>query len=313
MALSQLRSLLPGLLGSLRPVLASQASTSLCASWADTAGACHRFATDATPPTAAEAPDAPVSGSGRSPPPFGSGGLQADKQVPVINWQGEQVATYTLPGHIFDVPVRKDILHRVVRWQRAKKQQGTHKTKTRSEVSGGGRKPHNQKGSGKARAGTIRAPQWRGGGVAHGPVVRSHAHDLPKKVRRLGLKCALAARAIEGRLVVLDTLALDEPKTKVLDQQLHSLVQAGSRHSFLMIDSGKTAEDGGESVRRAASNLPWTDVLPQEGINVYSILQRDHLVLTRPAVDLIIQRLNTPIRRGVWSDHARQWAAGLTS
>ena len=102
------------------------------------------------------------------------------------------MGTIELGGDIFNVPVRRDILHQVVRWQRAKKQQGTHKTKTRAEVRGGGRKPWRQKGTGRARQGSIRAPHWRGGGKAHGPVPRSHAHSLNKKVRRLGLKCALS-------------------------------------------------------------------------------------------------------------------------
>lgn len=108
------------------------------------------------------------------------------------SFQCVQVGSVELGGDIFNIPVRRDILHRVVRWQRAKKQQGTHKAKNRAEVSGGGRKPWKQKGTGRARQGSIRAPQWRGGGKAHGPVPRSHAHGLNKKVRRLGLKCALS-------------------------------------------------------------------------------------------------------------------------
>ncbi|CAD7700535.1 unnamed protein product [Ostreobium quekettii] len=124
-------------------------------------------------------------------PPPGDGTL-GNLVFPVYDLRKQKVGTVALGKDVFNVPVRRDILQRVVRWQRAKKQQGTHKTKTRSEVSGGGRKPWPQKGTGNARQGSIRAPQWRGGGIAHGPVPRCHAHKLPKKVRRLGLKCALS-------------------------------------------------------------------------------------------------------------------------
>ncbi|CAL8460883.1 g414 [Coccomyxa elongata] len=212
-------------------------------------------------------------------------------RVPVFNWRREVVGEHTLPGDIFNVPIRKDILHRVVRWQLAKRQQGTHKTKTRSEVRGGGRKPHSQKGSGRARFGSIRAAQRRGGGIIFGPVVRSHEHGLQKKVRKLGLKCALTAKATEGRLTVVDSLAVDPPKTKVLDEQLHALLPDVPRRSILIIDSSKDTSDGGDNLRKAASNLPWTDVLPQGGANVYSILQRDNLILSRSAVDLLVERL----------------------
>lgn len=152
------------------------------------------------PPVPADAPDREQ-------------GIYADLLVPLYDMNKQQVGSHTLAGDIFDVPVRRDILHRVVRWSLAAAQQGTHKTKTRSEVRGGGRKPRPQKGSGNSRQGTIRAPQWRGGGIVHGPVPRSHAHKLPKRVRRLGLQCALSAKAWEGRLLVLDSLRPEEPKT----------------------------------------------------------------------------------------------------
>jgi large subunit ribosomal protein L4 len=140
-------------------------------------------------------------------------GMYRDLIVPLYNLNKQQIGSYTLGGDVFDVPIRKDILHRVVRWQLARRQQGTHKTKTRSEVRGGGRKPRPQKGSGRARAGTIRAPQWRGGGVAHGPVPRSHEHKLFKRVRRLGLKCALSTKVWERRFAVVDTLQPADHKT----------------------------------------------------------------------------------------------------
>lgn len=119
-------------------------------------------------------------------------GSEVDLTVPLLHYSGRQVGSYILPGDVFNTTVRRDILHRVVRWQLAARQQGTHKTKTRSEVSGGGRKPRPQKGSGRSRQGTIRAGQWRGGGVIHGPVPRSHAFKLLKNIRRLGLKSALS-------------------------------------------------------------------------------------------------------------------------
>ncbi|DBA93654.1 TPA: 54S ribosomal protein L4 mitochondrial [Trebouxia sp. C0006] len=199
-----------------------------------------------------------------------------DSTVPVYNLDNQEVGQYTLPGTIFGVPIRRDILHRVVRWQLARRQQGTHKTKTRAEVSGGGRKPRPQKGQGKARIGTIRAGQMRGGGVIHGPVVRSHEHSLNRKVRRLGMKCALA---------------------RALDDHLNVLLSSAPRRSVLMVDSGKESSDGGSSLRRAAANLPWVDIIPQEGLNVYSILQRDQLFLTTSALDKVIHQLSQPIKR----------------
>ncbi len=221
----------------------------------------------------------------------------APKHVKVLNLEGEVVDVVELPGDVFSVPVRVDILQQVVRWQRARRQQGTHKTKNRAEVRGGGRKPWRQKGTGKARAGSIRAPQWRGGGVAHGPVPRSHAHSLPKKVRRLGLRCALSAKAHEGRLLLLDSLRPDEPKTKLLAERLDGLLAGHRRRSALLVDVAKEGEDGGEWLRRAARNLPGVEVVPQLGANVYSILRRDVLVLTRGAAEALVERLRAPINR----------------
>lgn len=217
--------------------------------------------------------------------------------VPVFNLDNEEVGQYTLPQSIFGVDVRKDILHRVVRWQLAKRQQGTHKTKTRSEVSGGGKKPRPQKGSGQARLGTIRAGQLRGGGTIHGPVVRSHEHSLNRKVRRLGMKCALSAKSSEGRLHVFDSLSVDAAKTKPLDAHLNALLSDAPRRSILMVDSGKEGPDGGVGLRRAAANLPWVDIIPHAGLNVYSILQRDQLFVTTSALDKVVHQLSQPVKR----------------
>nr|ACU18021.1 unknown [Glycine max] len=128
-------------------------------------------------------------------------GLCQDLLIPVTNFHNEDKGYMVLPGDVFDLPIRKDIIHRVVRWQLAKRQQGTHSTKTISEVSGTGRKPWNQKGTGRARHGSLRGPQFRGGATMHGPKPRSHAFKVNKKVRRLGLKIALSARAAEGKLL----------------------------------------------------------------------------------------------------------------
>lgn len=220
------------------------------------------------------------------------------KPVFLYDMDGNVLARRELPGDVFNVPVRLDILHRVVRWQRAKAQQGTHKAKDRSEVSGGGRKPWQQKGSGRARQGSIRAPQWRHGGAAHGPVPRSHAHKLTKKVRRLGLRCALSAKAHEGRLLLLDSLRPDAPKTKLLAQKLARLLTGrGALRSALLIDTAKDGADGGEMLRRAGRNLPGVDIVPACGANVYSILRRDVLLLTQGAAEALTQRLRAPINR----------------
>lgn len=224
-------------------------------------------------------------------------GGRMDRLVALINWNGQSAGTTQLPGSVFDCEVRRDILHRVVRWQLAKKQQGTHKAKTRREVRGGGRKPHNQKGTGRARAGTIRAPQWRGGGKAHGPVPRSHEHRLNRKVRQMGIRCALSAKAAEGRLIIMQDMALDTPKTRVLDGALKVVLSDATRRSVLLVDSGALAEDGGRNLRIASGNLPWVDVLPVEGANVYSILQRDYLMLSAAAIPALVDRATRPIRR----------------
>lgn len=211
-------------------------------------------------------------------------------------------------GDVFSVPVRVDILHRVVRWQRARMQQGTHKTKNRAEVSGGGRKPHPQKKTGQARQGSRRAPHFVHGGISHGPRPRSHAHSLPKKVRRLGLKCALSAKAFEGRLLVVDSLQPSLAKTKVLSQHLERLLKGHPRRSVMLIDSDKHGADGGEALRRAAGNLRGVDVVPQGGANVYGILRRDVLIITKDAVLELVERLRRPINRlGACGDRLMQW------
>lgn len=204
-------------------------------------------------------------------------------QVQVKNLAAEEVGAVDLPDAIFGVEVRPDILHRVVVWQLAKRRAGTHKVKTRGEIARTGAKMVKQKGTGRARHGSRRANIFRGGGVAFGPHPRDHAIDLPKKVRRLGLKCALSSKAAEGKLLVLDEAKMPEPKTKALAA------------AFAKLGLGSALVITGSEVERnfglASRNLPLIDVLPAQGLNVYDILRRDMLVLTQDAVARIEERL----------------------
>src|SRR5215470_5950080 len=184
---------------------------------------------------------------------------------------------------IFGRTVRKDILARAVNWQLAKRRAGTHKTKEIGDVSGTTKKPYAQKGTGNARQGSLRSPQFRGGATIFGPVVRSHAHDLTKKVRKLALKTALSAKQKEGKLIVWNGTAGASGKTKELAAKLKTL----DIKSLLVIDG--PAVD--EKFALAARNIPNVDVLPQQGANVYDILRRDTLVLTKAAVEHLVERL----------------------
>jgi len=201
----------------------------------------------------------------------------------VRNLDNEEVGDIELADEVFRVPIRRDILARVVNWQLAKRRAGTHKTKGISEIRGTTKKPYKQKGTGRARQGSLRSPQFRGGARIFGPVVRSHAFDLQKKVRRLGLKIALSAKQDEGKLVVIDAAQIGEARTKALRARLAAL----GWDSVLIIDGPVVHEN----FARAARNLPHVDVLPQQGANVYDILRRDVLVLTRGAVRHLEARL----------------------
>jgi len=204
-------------------------------------------------------------------------------RLTVQTLDNEEVGDIELADEVFGLPVRQDILARVVNWQLAKRRAGTHKTKGISEIQGTTRKPYKQKGTGRARQGSLRSPQYRGGARIFGPVVRSHGFDLQKKVRRLGLKTALSAKQSEGKLVVIDAARIDDSKTKALRTCLETL----GWDSVLIIDGPKVDQ----SLARAARNLPRVDVLPQQGANVYDILHRDRLVLTREAVRHLEARL----------------------
>jgi len=204
-------------------------------------------------------------------------------KVAVRNLDDQEVGSIDLADAVFGAKVRPDILARVVNWQLAKRRAGTHKTKGISDIQGTTKKPWRQKGTGRARQGSLRSPQFRGGAVIFGPVVRDHGFGLQKKVRRLGLMCALSAKQAEGKLVVIEGAAVKTAKTKELAERFKKLGWA----SVLIID-GPTLDEG---FARAARNLPKVDVLPQQGANVYDILRRDTLVLTRAAVEHLEARL----------------------
>ncbi len=201
----------------------------------------------------------------------------------VVTLANKKAGDIDLDDAVFGVEVRRDILARAVNWQLAKRRAGTHKTKGRSEVAGTTRKPFRQKGTGRARQGTVRAAQFRGGGVVFGPVVRDHAHKLPKKVRKLALRTALSSKLAEGKLVVLESTEIDSPRTGELARKIRDLGWS----SVLIIDGAEVNPD----FARASRNIPGVDVLPEQGANVYDILRRDTLVLTRAAVEKLQERL----------------------
>jgi large subunit ribosomal protein L4 len=201
--------------------------------------------------------------------------------IAIENWEGEREGVGDLPDGIFRVTPRLDIIARVVHWQLAKRRAGTHKTKGMGEVSGTTRKPYKQKGTGRARQGSLRAPQFRTGGVVHGPVVRDHGYSLPKKVRRLGLISALAQKLIEGKLVLIQA-ADSDGKTKTMAGRL----KARGWGSVLVID--KVVD---ESFRRSVQNLHKVCVLPVVGANVYDIVRHDVLLLTVAGLETLKERL----------------------
>jgi large subunit ribosomal protein L4 len=203
-------------------------------------------------------------------------------ELQVTTLEGKAAGSVQLSDEIFGLDPRADIIQRCVNWQLAKRQAGTHKTKGRAEVWRTGKKMYKQKGTGGARHGSARVPQFRGGGRAFGPVVRSHAHDLPKKVRALALRHALSAKAKDGGLIVLETAEMKDAKTKALIGHFSGL----GLTSALIID-GAEVNAGFAS---AARNIPNIDVLPIQGINVYDILRRQKLVLTKAAVDALEAR-----------------------
>ncbi|MBY0354340.1 MAG: 50S ribosomal protein L4 [Rickettsiales bacterium] len=200
----------------------------------------------------------------------------------VIAMDGKAAGEIELNPAVFGLTPRRDILQRVVEWQRAKRQAGTHATKGRSDVSGTTKKPWKQKGSGKARAGSRRSTQWVGGGISFGPVVRSHAYDLTKKFRKLGLRHALSAKQAEGSLIILEGTAVADAKAK----GLAAAITKQGWQKPLIIDVTVDV-----NFALASRNIKHVDVLPQVGINVYDILRHKELVLTRAAVETLEARL----------------------
>lgn len=204
-------------------------------------------------------------------------------KVQVKTLENKAAGDINLSDAVFGAPFRKDILARMVQYQRAKKQAGTHKTKGVSEISGTTKKPWKQKGSGRARAGSLRSPQFRGGATIFGPVVRSHAISLNKKIRDLALRVALSDKQAKGKLIILDSLTIKEAKTK-------NVVAAFESFGFVkpLIIGGAELD---QAFAKAARNIKGVDILPQQGANVYDILNHHELVLTKDAVAFLEARL----------------------
>jgi len=200
----------------------------------------------------------------------------------VTTLDGKDAGKLSVSDQIFGLDPREDIIARMIRYQLAKKQQGTHQTKTRAEIARTGKKMYKQKGTGRARHHSARAPQFRGGGRAHGPVLRSHAHDLPKKIRALALRHALSAKLKSEDVIIIDSLVATEAKTKILVSAFDGL---GLTNALFI---GGAELDA--NFKLAAQNIPNIDVLPVQGINVYDILRRKKLVLSKAAVEALEER-----------------------
>lgn len=201
----------------------------------------------------------------------------------VKNFENKKVSDIELPKDIFGVTVRRDILSRVIEWQLAKRRSGNHQTKGISAISGTTKKPFKQKGTGRARQGSLRSPQMRGGAVIFGPLTRDHGYDLQKKVRKLGLKCALAAKLADKKLIVLDSF--DQKNIKTADVQ--KKIEAMGLTSALFIDGPEVNVNFLKSIH----NLHGIDVLPTQGANVYDIMRHSHLILSQSAVENLEKRL----------------------
>jgi large subunit ribosomal protein L4 len=207
-------------------------------------------------------------------------------EVDVLNMQGEKVSSVELPEQIFAAPVNVDLMHQAYLRQLANARLGTHSTKTRSDVSGGGKKPWRQKGTGRARQGSTRAPQWVGGGRVHTPHPRSYAQAMPVKMRRAALRSALSVKAADKEIVVLDALTLPEPKTRLMAQALNRLV--GDSSALVLIPE-KTTDY--ELVVRSTNNIPDAKALLASYLNVRDLLGFDKLVLPLPAIDVLVKVL----------------------
>jgi large subunit ribosomal protein L4 len=203
-------------------------------------------------------------------------------KAPLLDASGEKSGEVELAPQVFDVQVNVPVMHEVVRAQMAAARSGTHSTKTRAEVSGGGRKPWRQKGLGRARHGSIREPQWRGGGVAHGPQPRDHSIRVNRKTRALALRSALTDRAREGKIVVIDLPSFEEPRTK---EGLGLLERWGADGVVLLVVGPDFGGDGAVNTLLSFRNLPQVNVVPYP--TAYSVLASDTVVITREALDLV--------------------------
>lgn len=203
-------------------------------------------------------------------------------EVDVVNMQGEKVSTVDLPATIFEAPINIDLMHQAYVRQMANARLGTHDTKTRSEVSGGGRKPWRQKGTGRARQGSTRAPQWKGGGKVHTPHPHSYEQAMPRQMRRAAIRSALTVKAAESNIVVVDALALDEPKTRLMVAALQRLV--GEASALILIPA---SSDEYEPVIRSTNNIPDAKILMASYLNIRDLLGFDKLVLPVKALDVL--------------------------
>lgn len=203
-------------------------------------------------------------------------------KVDVFNMKGEKVSTVELPAEIFEAPVRADLMHQAYVRQAANARLGTHKTKTRGEVAGGGRKPWRQKGTGRARQGSIRAPQWVHGGMAHAKTPGKYTLEMPRKMRRAALRSALSVKAAEASVVVVDELTLDAPKTRLMADALQRLI---GQASALILAPAK--DEQYEIVARSTNNLPYAKLLLAQYLNVRDILGYDKLVMPLKALDVL--------------------------
>lgn len=201
--------------------------------------------------------------------------------VEVVNWNKKKVGTVELASSVFEAPIRKDILHEVVKWQLASRRQGTHKAKTRSEVSGGGKKPFKQKGTGNARQGSSRSPLMPGGGILFGPTPRDYSYSLPKKVKQIGLRSALSFLLKEGRLTVVENMTSPTGKTNELAKRLKDF----GVEKLVLISGQKD-----EAFSRAARNLPKALYYGPEGLNVFDLLKHNYAIITQDAVSKITAR-----------------------
>ncbi|WP_195576690.1 50S ribosomal protein L4 [Paenibacillus sp. 1001270B_150601_E10] len=200
-------------------------------------------------------------------------------KVAVYNISGAQVGEIELADSVFGIEPNKHVLHDAVVMQLASMRQGTHKVKGRSEVRGGGRKPWKQKGTGRARQGSIRSPQWVGGGTVFGPTPRSYSYKLPKKVRRLAIKSALSTKVLENQIIVLDELAMNAPKTKEFQAMLNNLKV--DRKALVVVP------EYNDNVALSARNIPSVKLVAADGVNVYDVLRHQKLIITKDAVSKV--------------------------